>query len=442
LPLMMMTANPVGGEGHDGAELAGRIEWIERRNEVEVWGGGSLDLSSQAGAEAARLLTPDDRGHTWLRGVSVDLDDFEMALDGAEFDADSDVIGNVGVRVTRGRVMGATLTPFPAFQEAQIVLVADALAASLGGCDCELETSLVASAGMAGTGVQARVFTPLPYSPAAALVASGAPVKPPTEWFQLPDTGKLELGPVRIGLDGQISGFAAGNSECHIGFGKCVTAPKSRANYRYYANKQVETAEGHLIATGPIFMDTVHPSLKMKASDAQAHYAHTGCAVADVAVYDTPLGMYIAGAMRPNATPEQWRALRGSDISPDWRTIQGNLECVALLAVNTSGFIVPALVASAGDMQDAVRPGHVSAHFALNTGHVTALVAAGMIEHSPVNGLRAELAAMKTAVADMETALEPILAERRQARQLTAKERLGAQSRTERLELAMARLKG
>jgi hypothetical protein len=46
------------------------------------------------------------------------------------------------------------------------------------------------------------------------------------------------------------------------------------------------------------------------------------------------------------------RLLRGSTLSGDWRGVDGNLELIALLAVNVPGFPVPrtrALVASGDD---------------------------------------------------------------------------------------------
>jgi hypothetical protein len=430
LPLMMMTKNPVGGSGHDGAELAGRIDWIERRDNGEIWGGGVLDSGSDAGQEAMRLLTPDpETGFTMLRGVSVDLDDVEMAFDGPDSIVnigEADIMMPGTMRVARGRVMGATLTPFPAFQEAQVVLVSeDALVAAIigGQCDCDNEATLVASAGLPLRSAQVRVFTPFG---ADGLVASAGgedgasviPIKPPVAWFSCPPIDEISDEPVRVGTDGRIWGFAADAKSCHIGFAdRCVQTPKSHSNYRYFANKQTETAEGVMVASGPIMMDTVHPSLRMKASDAQAFYAHTGCAVADVAIYDTPKGMYIAGALRPSATPAQIRALRGSDISPDWRVINGNLECVALLAVNTSGFITPALVASAGQrgLADTVRPGRVAAEVSIATGEIVALVAAGMRAHndsSHVNVLRQELDALR---ADLNLIMAEQLAARREA---------------------------
>ena len=94
-----------------------------------------------------------------------------------------------------------------------------------------------------------------------------------------------------------------------------------------------------------------------------AHYDNTGTAVADVAVGEDEFGIWVAGAIRPGATPSQVEALSRSSLSGDWRRIGGNLELVAALSVNTPGFPlavvasgrVEALVASGASIMAALR---------------------------------------------------------------------------------------
>jgi len=59
-------------------------------------------------------------------------------------------------------------------------------------------------------------------------------------------------------------------------------------------------------------------------------------------------GIAVAGALRSDVPPEKIIELQASALSGDWRTINGDLELVALLAVNTPGFPIPrkALAAS------------------------------------------------------------------------------------------------
>jgi hypothetical protein len=123
LPLSLM-AQFQTAEGHDEARIAGRIDAITRDASTnEIWGEGEFD-SGTDGAEAARLVADQT-----LRGLSVDLADLEAVIEWV--DADGNVIpeddvetepAGMRMRATRAVIMGATITPFPAFAEARIEL--------------------------------------------------------------------------------------------------------------------------------------------------------------------------------------------------------------------------------------------------------------------------------------------------------------------------------
>ena len=349
VPLMAQFENPVGGSGHDGAVLAGKIMTMTRIGN-KVWATGFIDPFTPGGIRLALAL---DR--QTMRGISVDLDSVELG--------DS----RNGVRnISKGRIRGATVCPFQAIVEATIELTTDegdAMAASAGD-------------------ITARVFTRVDAT--ESLVASGGasiPLAPPKSWFELPSNPNDINHPLEITADGRLSGIIAAEGTCHIAFGnKCEPPPKSKTKYAAFRVGSVHTAEGDSVRTGPIVMDTVHPDLRRSASDAMAFYAHTGAAVADVVPYDTQFGIYVAGVMRPEATPQQIRNLRASDISPDWRFINGNpRECCALLAVNNGGFKVPqSLAASAGDY---IMPGQ-SAVAVTKDQDIMALVASGGVRQA------------------------------------------------------------
>ena len=353
VPLMAQFENPVGGSGHDGAVLAGKIMTMTRIGS-KVWATGYIDPFTPGGIRLALAL---DRQN--MRGISVDLDSVELAEDRRS-----------GVRnISKGRIRGATVCPFQAIVEATIELTndeGDAMAASAGP-------------------ITAKVFT-LASDPVESLVASGGssiPMEPPKSWFALPSNPNEINHPLEISADGRLSGIIASEGTCHIAFAnKCEPPPKSKTKYAAFRVGSVHTAEGDSVRTGPIVMDTVHPDLRRSASDAMAFYAHTGCAVADVVPYDTQFGIYVAGVMRPDATPSQIRNLRASDISPDWRFINGNpREMCAMLAVNNGGFKVPqSLAASAGDY---ILPGNAAVAISKDE-EMLALVASG--------GVRAALA--------------------------------------------------
>ena len=238
------------------------------------------------------------------------------------------------------------------------------------------------------------------------LVASGGvndlisvPVKPPKQWFD-----QLKLGgptPVEFTEDGQVFGHVAAWGTTHIGFmNKDVHVPRTACGYAKFATGTVLCEGGETVATGRLFTDTVHPSLKKNAADTIGHYDHSGCAVADVSIYEDEWGILVCGAQRPTLTEGQLRVARGSDWSGDWRSFNKNLELVAVLGVNQGGFIVDGLVASGGAQDDGYTP---VANFRLNQGspEPLALVASGMISRTGETSNR-EMALVRETVAKLE----------------------------------------
>lgn len=407
LPLMAMFANPESG-GHAGAAIAGRIDNIWRNEERpnELWGSGIYD-DSDTGREAYRMLQAG-----MLKGVSVDLDNVSVEFESTGEPSDDPLealFGDPGrMVVTSARLMGATQTSFPAFAEAYLEVP-------------EVEDEVIALAASGGDLYRPELRAHSLLDSQGALVASGGlayPETPPAAWFEAPDLDGPT--PVRVDLDGRVRGHVAAWSSCHIGFGEghCVEVPRSRTAYASFRTGQTLTAEGTLVATGPLVTDTVHPSLKLQASDAATFYAHSGAVVADVSVGEDAHGVWVAGSVRPGATAEQVRALRGGDVSPDWRSIRGALEVVAMLVVNCSGFKVSeALAASAGE---AIVPGEgARGRIELGSGKVLALVAAGALprRHADDNARRIDTLAAQ--LAELQAQVAPLRAAR--ARQLAAR---------------------
>ena len=293
LPLMAQTVN---AEGHDGAVLVGRVDWAEVNGDL-VPARGYIDTSTEAGAQAVRMV---EAG--LLTGVSVDIGSCTYEAVGGPWTGD-----HTGGLLEMGdlEITGLTLTPFPAFAETR------------GAVIDKKETAQI---------------EPEP-------VTAAAPLKPPVEWFYDPGlSGRTRL---TVTEDGRVFGHLAPWGECHIGIaGQCVRAPRSKTNYGWFALGTIQCEEGCQIPIGSITMDTGHAASNLKARAAAAHYDNTGTVVADVAVGEDDYGIWVAGAMRSTATPEQYRALGASRLSGDWRNINGNLELVAALAVNVGGFPV------------------------------------------------------------------------------------------------------
>lgn len=288
LPLMYLTENI--GDGHKGSRVGASITEIWRDGS-KIVGRGRFD-SGEAGQELRRMISEGT-----LNGVSADVG-------GATLEQELAEDGTNRSRIMRGRIMGATVLPFPAFDDTRI-----------------------------------------------AVVASAVPTEPPTAWFQNPHLAAPT--PLTITRDGQVFGHAALWGTCHTGRpGTCLTAPRSSTDYAYFRTGAVLTADGDTIATGPITLGTGHAGLSLNSRSAAEHYDHTGTAIADVVTGEDAFGIWFAGAVRPGIPDERLHALRASALSGDWRAVNGKLELVALLAVNTPGFPVPRTSVALADESD------------------------------------------------------------------------------------------
>ena len=361
IPVMAITKTTMG---HDEAELVGRIDSIERidisadinpRTEAP-YGAGVKALKANgvfASIDEADRVTGLIKDK-FLRGVSIDLGDVKSTI---EFlDEDGEIIqddemediffldGEIRETVNEGRVMGATICPFPAFEGAYI---------SVDGEE-DVATPVISDQAAAAEATVASIVNLdqfgmrecIPCKDGAPLVASAGPMAPPQSWFSNPELDGPT--PLTITEDGRVYGHLATWGVCHTGVaGQCVTAPKSKTNYGYFRTGAVQTAEGALVSTGTITMGGGHAGLPLGPSEAIKHYDEAGYGVADVASGDDRYGIWVSGAMRPDVTAEQVRRLRASALSGDWRQVGGALELVAALAVNVPGFpIVRSQVAS------------------------------------------------------------------------------------------------
>lgn len=339
LPIPLRYA-PVDTGGHDGAQVVGHINSIERGQGGRIEATGDFDLGSDVGREAMRHvkenLTP---------GVSVDMDDvaFEVRVakdvldeqdamlesmldDEEEPERETDDEGRVTVVkvdpddelmvVTEARIRAATLVAIPAFAQAKIAVD-------------ESEPAEAPPTNEQPTEDQDE-----------SLAASAGPIEPPSDWFT--DPGLSEPTPIHVTAQGRVYGHLAAWGTCHTGFaGECVTPPSSATDYGYFHVGSTICDDGTEVSTGRLTMDTRHAAPSASPTGTMAHYDHTGLAVADVRAGEDAHGIWVAGAVRPNLTPEQVRTLRASPLSGDWRRIDGNLELVAALAVNSPGFPIP-----------------------------------------------------------------------------------------------------
>lgn len=367
LPIPLRVAfKDVGG--HDGAEVCGRIETVERRDGGDIYATGTFDLGSAVGAEAFRQVS-----EQMSNGVSIDTDDVTFRImakaDMPEADvADSGNGGEAGpdgrVKVAAmsssdeltviesARLRAATLVAVPAFATARVYAAGQAPSTSK---PAELDENADSGEKMA----RSADADPLSRD---SLTAAAIPTAPPEAWFKDPAL----TGPTALVVedDGRVYGHIAAWGTCHIGqVGKCVEPPTSPSNYAYFRTGALRTAEGTPVAVGHLTMGTGHAGPRDSANAAAEHYDNTGTVFADVAAGEDAYGIWVAGSLRPGITAEQVRVARSAPISGDWRTIRGSLELVGALAVNVPGFPVP-------------RPQGL-----LASGEVRSLQASGVVAH-------------------------------------------------------------
>ena len=319
LPLPLMGLDTTT-DAHQEAVVVGHIDTITRQGH-QLWGEGPWATDAEADAIRSHVRAQD------LRGVSADLDDVEfeiifpepeegeddglLLLAAAGDRGDSDVEGEVmkledpKLRVTSARIMGATIVPFPAFDECYIE-------------DLDPTASLTA---------------------AAAPAPVAAPVSPPRAWF---DDPQLD-GPTPLTFhdSGRVVGHIATWDTCHISFpDRCVPPPHSATGYAHYLVGEVRCSDGSRVAAGPLCLKGGHADPSLGPAAAMAHYDDTDSAVADLTCGEDRHGIWVAGALRPNASAEAVRAAMGSGVSGDWRRIGGAYELINLSSVNSPGFPV------------------------------------------------------------------------------------------------------
>lgn len=359
----VVTASPV----------VGRIDNIWREGDM-VYASGIFD-DSDLGRDVARMVSDGT-----LRGISVDIavSKMEIAWKSEILDADGNWKGGDGPSgedgpsladilfdpdpddqvmyvVWEGKIGAVTICPFPAFAEANIK-PASSIAAS---AQSELVWTVSKQSGMTIVAQKAAVVASAATedetsgdAPEALVASVSAPLEPPVEWFYEPELP--ELTTLTITDDGRIYGHAAPWDTCHIGIpGVCQTAPRSHSDYAYFHLKEVECETGEKISCGTLTFGTGHAGRGLGRIDAAAHYDNTGTAVADIVCGEDDHGIFYTGALRPDLDEKTIRALRGAAVSGDWRNVNGDLEFVALLAVNVPGFPVPKpranMIASADD---------------------------------------------------------------------------------------------
>ena len=389
VPFMAQTQT---ADGHDGAEIAGRIDSFKRvRGESGQWDiEFAGELTTPFGINEIAPMIADET----LRGVSVDLgatnyvvvDRATLAeVPDGELEVDAMASGQYLLGLKTGKIRALTLVPVQALEGAN--------------------ASLVASVGATAVFTGAAEFV---LAASRAIVAAGAPAKPPREWLETAEPpGKM---PLTITEDGRVFGHLATWDSCHVAFlPSCVPPPKSPSGYAYFHAGELETAEGDRVAVGKLMVGGRHDNnLGHSREEAMRHYDDNTKVGAYVRATDGRYGIWVCGAVRPGLSEGLLQELRANPPSGDWRVVDGRHELIAGLAVPVPGFPNPRaqmqLVASGGE----VAMGSLvfsSGEFEASPAAARSLVAAGVL---PDDG--EERARLRALVARAEGGIDGLVA--------------------------------
>lgn len=171
------------------------------------------------------------------------------------------------------------------------------------------------------------------------VVTAAGVLKPDRGWFTDPKLPRPT--PLHVDENGRVFGHLATWKQCHMGVGnRCVMAPQSRTNYKWFKNGSVVCADGSALRVGKLTLGTGHADKSYGVVPAIEHYDDTGLTIAVVNAGEDAHGVWVAGSLVAGVTDERVAELRRSPLSGDWRRVDGNLELVAALAVNSPGFPV------------------------------------------------------------------------------------------------------
>ncbi len=408
MPLPFM-AQTVTAEGHDGAEISGRVDTLQRKKAMgkkrAIYTEG--ELTNEFGVNKIAPMIEDQT----MRYVSADLGATEWCIVGRSDLAEVPVedlsiedlqAGSYALGLTSGKMKGLTLLPTQALEGATIALVAAAEeeGIAIDAFEPDEMLALIAAGGRWAPDPD-RIFTvvarvdDLETVEGTALVASPAPIVPPRSWFETQEPpGKM---PLTVTKDGRVYGHLATWDSCHASFlPQCVPPPKSPSNYARFHTGYIDVEDGGEITVGKMMFspnDGGHADRRLTAAKASAYYDKTGMAAAYLRATDGQYGIWVAGALNHKLTDaqrqEMRRELRLNPPSGDWRVYDGQYDLLCGLAVAIPGFgVVPSaevsIVASADgvELRDAIIAS--SGAFDADPAAVAAMEHLGLVDEDQI----------------------------------------------------------
>jgi 2'-5' RNA ligase len=357
LPLMWQKETSHGGKS-DVSVRVGSIDKIWREPDAGgradinlINGSGTIDVGHPDGREVMRRMK---RGY--MRGNSVDVDsvkdsDVELvypesiasplaAGDGSE--EAMPLMATFGspelTKYHKGRIRATTLVEIPAFTEARLELMNNVVAASADDTDTadEESVSVTPDDNKSVTAQQLEAIV-------AATSTINISDAPPRDWFSEP-TDVTPQGALTVTSEGRVFGYIAPAGVRHRSFrDRIVNVPLKKVDYSRFMGGETIVSDGGRVSTGAVTMNCGHASttMNLSAPEAAEHYDNTCSMVATVCVGENQNGVWMAGALLPDVTPNQVRRIMASRLSGDWRghlDKPGWREFVAALLVPVPGF--------------------------------------------------------------------------------------------------------
>jgi len=363
LPLMLQTETE---QGHFGAVLAGYITQLSAGDGAVAAAGRFYDTDD--GREARDLLLGGRRF-----GVSVDGGANTEAEVECTAEDDDGFCMDVVARFGQFEIIGLTMTPFPAFARAAIVLGDPAATDDDEPTEAEVADDDAALAVLAGAITAAGARD-------AARVAD-LRARPPAYWLTMPepelgdplliqqdDTGNRWGVPFTVTDDGHAFGHLALWGEClrisPTQANLCLEPPDSPSAYaEFHKSGAVLADDGVTYPTGCLVVGCDHYPVSPWEADRSTHgavrdwYAAAGFGFADLRASSGAFGVWVTGRVRPDVNDLQLSIARALSPSGDWNPEgEKGFELCAALLVNRPGYpvarerpmLTPALVAAAG----------------------------------------------------------------------------------------------
>jgi len=244
-----------------------------------------------------------------------------------------------------------------------------------------------------------------------ALVASAAEsLRPPVFDARLFADPKLS-GPTRLTIteDGHVFGHVACWEDRHrtVGLGH-IRPPRSTCGYaHFHSSPAVHLSDGSTLPVGRLTVGIGHaPMQGITNQAAVTHYDNASTCWALVRAGEDRFGIYVSGVVAPWASADQVQMAMTCPVSGDWRPYNGQYELVAVLSVNTPGFLTAAATGRQGEyalVASLGPPAHVDAAGGvehLSGEQIHAIVMSALGEHDRRSALAARQADLAARAVD------------------------------------------